>query len=227
MEPTTIIALVLLAIIAVLMIWDLIILRHLSKKMNNDDPSVKKEGYFELKYNIRLLQSISVIIITVIGFLGYSTLDDLKAEIKKDLGAQDSSIEAVSNQVNSLNDSIENYWSEIEGLFEISKELDKKIRYINESFKYNPKIYVINNIAYPDGDTLLRLEFKDLETIFKERLPEFKNAPTVLIQGHTMVVSIREISKDHVTIMSEIGFGDLKGRIPSLEGFDILIASFE
>lgn len=112
-------------------------------------------------------------------------------------------------------------------LSKISEEVDRKIRYINESFKYNPKIYVISNIAYPKDDTLLRLEFKDLETIFNERLPKLKNPPTVLIQGHTIIASIREISKDHVTIMSEIGFGDLTGRVPSLEGFDILIASFD
>lgn len=235
----TIITIVLALIIIVLLIWDLNILRKIYKESQLGNSTLSDEKYFELKYNINLVKAISAIGIFIIGFLGFSTYDGFKEEITTDLdksiNIQDSHIELINSKINSLNqtlDTLEVYKNNLEKLtISYQKNLqsiNKKISSINNAARYNPRIYVVNNLkySYKKNENGLRIYFKDLTTIFGEKLPIFSRKPYINTEGHNIDIEIQEVTKTYVDFSSgsALGYG-----IDEFDTyiFDIWIASFD
>lgn len=235
---------ILLFIICILLVGDLFFLRKMYKNGVTGSQVFADEKYFELKYNINLLKSISAILIFVVTFLGYSSYKDFKSEITGDLN---SSTEKQRNEIDKLTmktDSIKNILRTLEILRHNLQEnisnyggnmekLNNKVISINSTLKYNPRIYVVNDlkylVSYYDLDQPVKIYFKDLVTSFNEKLPIFNKPPLINLEGHSINISIIKITNEYFEIIS--GSTTLEGENDKNEArgyytFDIWLASY-
>lgn len=215
------ITIIFLIIIIVLLIWDLTILRKIYKSTTNGNNILPDEKYFELKYNINLVKSVSVIGLFVIGFLGVSTVDGLKSnvtsEIETSIKTQDDRIEQITTKIEGLTttlDTLENYKSELERVIKNYESnlgsINSKVAQVNNSLKYNPRIYIVNDLKYsyernPKG---LRVYFKDLTTVFGDKLPNFTNPPYINTEGYNIEIEIQEVTTTYVDLASGSALGE-------------------
>ena len=241
---------ILLFIIVVLLIGDLYFLNRIYKKGKKGIEIALDEKYFELKYNINLLKAISAILIFVIGYLGYSSYkeftdkiinnfnDTIKSktieiqEISKRTDKIKTSVDSLEILKNSLGDIVVSYESKLQ-------DLNHKISIINNSFKYNQRIYVVNDLKFYnanfDSTGLLKIYFKDLKTIFGEQLPIFSKPPlinvqVISVQGLSIFIDVFNVTTTSVEFRSGAGVSygpDDNNLINGYYKFDIWIASFD
>ena len=204
------------------------------------------EKYFELKYNINLLKSISAILIFVVGFLGYSSYNNFKAEFTDDLNeatiVQRKQLDSLTTNIKIIKTSL----SEMDSLKDRLKQnitdydskmmlLNNKVSSINNTLKYNPRIFVVNGIKYPIStinsgykDDQVKIYFKELSNSFGEKLPLFKKAPLVNVEGHRLDLHVLEVTNEYFRV-SEWSYS-MDDEIDGKRGyftFDIWIASFD
>lgn len=229
---------ILLFIIIVLLIGDLIFLYKIFKTLKKDREINPREEYFELKYNINLLKAITAILIFVIGFFGYNSYNNIKENIEKDIKGQQNEISIVFEKIGALNDTINNLEvlkakleSAIKTYEKSLKSINNKINNINSTTKYNPKIYIVKDLkfSYDKSKDGLKIYFRDLKTMFGEKLPDFKNVPFINVSGYTISMAIVEITNEYMVVSS----GSAYGRGTKQEDgnyyyrFDLWIASYE
>ena len=80
--------------------------------------------------------------------------------------------------------------------------MNQKISVINNSLKYNPRIFVVNDLRFYEsnfesGNSLI-IYFKDLKTIFSEQLPNFSKPPFINVQGHSIDIDVRKVTNEYV-----------------------------
>lgn len=236
---------ILLFIICVLLIGDLFFLRKIYKNGVKGDQVLVDEKYFELKYNINLLKSISAILIFVVSFLGYSSYKDFKSEITGDLNE---STEKQRNEIETLTMKIDSFKNTLDTLeilrhnlqenissYDLNMELlNNKVIRINNTLKYNPRIYVVNDLkylmSYYDKDSPVKVYFKDLVTSFNEKLPDFKRAPLINVEGHSVEIYVVKVTNEYFEITSGSALSSGKNDPNEARGYytyDIWIASFD
>lgn len=236
---------ILLFIIGIFLIGDLYFLRRIYKQGKNGKEIFSDEKYYELKFSINLLKAISAILIFVIGFLGYSTIKDFSDNLEKDtnkqIGDQKKEIIKISKNIENIKlsvDSLENLKKNFEDVIKTYesnlKNVNKKISNIKTSLKYNPRIYIVNDLKFYKSNfnrnNLLIIYFKDLLTIFGEHLPDFRKTPYINIQGHNIEINIQKVTNTYVEFISNShdGFGIKdESKNENYFNFDIWIASFD
>lgn len=235
---------ILLIIIGILIISDLCFLYKIYRNTKDGKEVAADEKYFELKYNINLLKSIAAILIFVLGYLGYSTYKDFSDKVNKNFdekielqnkkhqeisGKTDrlrSSVDSLEILKNSLEVLIDSYESKL-------KILNDKILLINNSLKYNPRIYVVKNLKFHDSNFYinnpLKIYFKDLTSIFGEKLPNFTKPPLINVQGYSITIDVLDVTTEYVIFAS----GSTTDYTPNNKSddeyykFDIWMASFD
>jgi hypothetical protein len=214
---------VLLLILGVLLIGDLIFLSRILKGIKKVKKTEYDEKYFELKYQINLLKSISAILLLVLGFLGYSNFQELKTkmeeDINKSIALQRNEIErmdSVLNAYKSAFDTLQIYRNNLDKLINQNetdlRKINNKVNETNNTFKYNPRVYIVDNLVYPGGINnhldSVRFYFKDMETIHGEKLPKFEKIPFVVPQGHKIGIDLLEVTKNSILVGSGLFYGD-------------------
>ncbi|GBF18229.1 hypothetical protein C21_00386 [Arenibacter sp. NBRC 103722] len=234
---------ILLFIICILLGWDIYLLRKIYKSGLNGISMLADEKYFELKYNINLLKSISAILIFVVGFLGYSSYNNFKDEFSNDLNKvtenQRKQLDSITENIRVISESLDELESLKNNLQQNISDYDSrmsllngKVSSINNTLKYNPRIFVTTGIRYPLSTIHkmangVKVYFKDLKTSFNEDLPKFKKAPLVNVEGYRLDLHILEITEEYFRVgawsydNSEID--DKRGYFT----FDIWLASFD
>jgi hypothetical protein len=248
---------VLLFIICILLVWDIVMLRKIYKDGGNGNPTLTDEKYFELKYNINLLKSISAILIFVVGFLGYTSYEKFKSEFSENLNEATkeqrdnlsqvtdkqrkeldllteniSLIKTSISELDSLKNRLEQSISDYDSRMTI---LNSKATKINNTLKYNPRIFVVNDIKYSvstfrnrkNNSRDLKIFFKDLKSSFNERLPKFKKAPLVNVEGLRLTLHVMEITNEYFIVKAWSADGDELVYDRGYFTFDIWIASFD
>ena len=230
-------------------------LRKIYKEGGEENSTLTDEKYFELKYNINLLKSISAILIFVVGFLGYTSYEKFKSEFSENLN------EATKEQRDNLNKvtieqrkELDDLTGNIELIKTNLKEIDllrnrleqniteydsrmtilnSKASKINNTLKYNPRIFVVKELRYPlttiqSSNDEVKVYFKDLKTSFNEKLPQFKKAPLVNVEGHRLDLHILEVTKDYFKVAEwSYAFDSNLDQNRGYFTFDIWIASFD
>ncbi len=205
---------ILLIVILILTASDVYFLWKIFRNINARKKTLPDERYFELKYNINLLKAVSAILIFLIGFLGFTTYQNIVDNVENDFSLRfneqniriDSFSMTLSNYekfVDSLN--LETYES-VENLGDINRKfqaINKKLAQNEASLKYTTKVYVIHDLIYPanQGEELPKFEFKNMRTIYGENLPKFKEAPLIITQVKDgLGFYIGSITKDYVSL---------------------------
>lgn len=216
-------AIVLLLILGVLLIGDLIFLSRILKRIKKVKKTEYDEKYFELKYQINFLKSISAILLLVLGFLGYSNFQELKTKMETDINNSVTSqrkeierMDSVLNAYKSAFDTLEIYRINLEKLINQNetdlRKIKSKVNEINNTFKYNPRVYIVDNLIYPGGNNndidSARFYFKDMETIYGEKLPKFDKIPFVVPQGQKIGMDLLEVTTNSILVGSGLFYGD-------------------
>ncbi|QXP72618.1 hypothetical protein H0I31_02645 [Tenacibaculum sp. AHE15PA] len=204
-------ATILLIIILILLIGDLFYLKKILKLLKKKNKTNIDERYFELKYHLNLLKSISAILLFIFGFIGYSGFNDFKKEMSENFN---SSLKTQREKITKMDKTLENYKKSIDSIVEFKnqlnnlielndtdlKRINNKVSSINKSFKYNPKIYIVNQLSYPEGSGEIKFEFSKMKTIHGETLPKFKKPPFITVQGYRAGIDILEITTTYILL---------------------------
>lgn len=227
---------ILLFIIVVLLIGDLYFLNRIYKKGKKGIEIALDEKYFELKYNINLLKAISAILIFGIGYFGISSYKEFTDKINNNLNDTIKSKNIEFQKISKKVDSLEILINTIKSKYQV---LDHKISITNNSFKYNPRIYVVSDLKFSNSNfesgVPLKVYFKDLKTIFGEQLPIFSRPPlinvqVISVQGLSIFIDVFNVTTTSVEFRSGAGVSygpDDNNLINGYYKFDIWIASFD
>ncbi len=217
---------VLLIIILFLLILDVIYLRKISKSPISRTRNTFDKRFFELKFEIRVIEVVAAILLFVGTFLGVSTLNEIKEETKTDL---ENEIRVLREETKSLESIVQEYQQSldslkseegqsIENLNDIRQEfatINKKVAKTQEALKYTPQIYVVENLRYNRIEARkkgigrgLKFYFKDLKTIYGEALPKFSSIPIISLQGNGAEFVIVEKTKDYFEIQLYVSSGN-------------------
>jgi len=94
---------ILLIVIFVLIASDVYFLWKIFKSIGKKKKSLPDEHYFELKYNINLLKAVSAILIFLLGFLGFTTYQDItsiaESNFEEKFSVQDKKIKTLDSIV--------------------------------------------------------------------------------------------------------------------------------
>lgn len=227
---------ILLFIIVVLLIGDLYFLNRIYKKGKKGIEIALDEKYFELKYNINLLKAISAILIFGIGYFGISSYKEFTDKINNNFNDTIKSKNIEFQKISKKVDSLEILINTIKSKYQV---LDHKISITNNSFKYNPRIYVVSDLKFSNSNfesgVPLKVYFKDLKTIFGEQLPIFSRPPlinvqVISVQGLSIFIDVFNVTTTSVEFRSGAGVSygpDDNNLINGYYKFDIWIASFD
>jgi hypothetical protein len=199
------------------------------------------ERYFELKYNINLLKAVSAILIFLLGFLGFTTYNDItdivEGDFEEKFNIQEEKIKALDSIVKNYENIVESLKSaegeSIENLNDVKREfgiINRKVSQTQESLKYTTKVFVIRDLKFPiakfaanSRGEAFRVDFEKLVTIHGERLPKFKSKPLVMLQGKSIQLDLAEATKEYIRIGSSMTY-DYGSEDPKYYYFDLWIA---
>ncbi len=159
--------------------------------------------YHELNNKIQLLIVITSIIVLVVGFLGYnsvnSVIEDTKSEISKELSTYRKQLAASDSSIKIYNQIIKDMIAEKDTILQLSEGLND----LQDDYKLNAKSYFIKNIpvrpeAKDNDDNPDRVYFKNLRTSSGAKLPKFDRDPFLALIGKGEgTVIIEDITKDY------------------------------
>lgn len=208
---------------------DVFFLWKIFKSIGSRKKSIPDERYFELKYNINLLKAVSATLIFLLGFLGFTTYQDITKIVESDFEekftVQQIRIDKLDSIVKEYEETVKLLKSEegksIENLNDVKREFNKintKVAQAQNALKYTPQFYVVRDLVYDediDNKTEtkkyegIRYYFGKMKTIYGEKIPIFKTPPLLNVQGNRSDFLITNVTKDYfdliITYSSGIG----------------------
>lgn len=198
---------ILLIIILVLIASDVYFLWRILRKVGKKKKGLPDERYFELKYNINLLKAVSAILIFLLGFLGFTTYQDITSIVESDF---EEKFENQDKRIKALDSIVKNYESlvkslksvegkSIENLNDIKREfglINKKVSQTQEALKTTPQIFIVKNVVISEDEQ--KIYFSKLRTIDNEKLPNFKEPPIVNMQCLGADVLVSEVTTEYI-----------------------------
>ncbi len=208
---------VLLLVIFVLLALDVFLLYKIQQSPVTRKRNSFDKRYFELKFELRVIEVVATILLLVGTFLGFATRQEIKGDVEKelrgDLEPLQSELEDLRMQVLLYQSALDSLKSEegqsIENLNDVKREfnlINRKVNQTQEDLKYNTRIYVANNLVFQtnkeEETKTNKYWFKNLRTIYGEKLPDFKTPPLVITQVKEGGVSliVVDISKEYVEL---------------------------
>jgi hypothetical protein len=168
---------------------------------------INDQKYWELKFKIESLITTFSVIIAVAGYLGFSTIKDVKDQVTKEIRPQIDSatlhITAVENTVKSLRDSLTKYKNEFNYLDSGATALQDSLSHTKGGFskllldiaaiskknKIQAQVYIVNDLELiidkPQGDPYYVRNFSALITSTGDKLPTFNKPPLVFAVSKT------------------------------------------
>lgn len=219
---------ILLIIIFVLIASDVFFLWKIFKSIGSRKKSIPDERYFELKYNINLLKAVSATLIFLLGFLGFTTYQDITKIVESDFEekftVQQIRIDKLDSIVKEYEETVKLLKSEegksIENLNDVRREfgiINKKVTQTQEALRYTSRMYVVNGIKNNHSKfESFKLYFKDLTTMDNEKLPNFNSTPVVSVQSTNSLYAVEKITKEYVQLKPYMGYMDEKEALLNL-----------
>jgi hypothetical protein len=171
-------------------------------KTSNRRPEINDQKYWELKYKIESLITISSVIIAIAAYLGISTLNDVKDQVTREIKPQVDSITSqiahLKDSLKKVNDTLAKYKSEISFLDSGSKIVKEKllsskggidkllldVAEISRKNKIQAQVFIVNNLSInidnPLGGPSYKINFSSLTTSTGDKLPVFNKPPLVV-----------------------------------------------
>jgi len=213
--------------IAFLIMLDIKTLNNVIKlKINEPELKINDEKYYELKFRIQLLTVVSSIIIAIGGFIGYTSIKEIKDAVSSDVEIYKSKLMDYDSMINGYDTTFIYYAKKIE-------KVDRDFLKLLNEYRLSYKSYVVGGIKVPEEPSTdklkpdskpYRLYFNQLETKEGTALPSFKEPPFLAIQGNGIgVIMIENITKDYFEY-GAMRLEDVNTKINArFESFDLLI----
>ncbi|MDF0714725.1 hypothetical protein PY092_01075 [Muricauda sp. 334s03] len=203
---------VLLIIVLVLLILDVVFLYRIQKSPITRNRNSFDKRFFELKFELRVIEAVAAILLFVGTFLGAASLNEIKTEYKSDL---EDEIEALRKETIDFETKVAEYTKSldslkskegqsIENLNDVKREfaiINNKVAKTQEALRYTSKIFIVKGLKHyhqKEGD--VTFYFDQMETVNNESLPVFKSAPTLSVQGKGSVYFIKEVTTKYVKL---------------------------
>lgn len=242
---------VLLILVFILLILDVVFLYRIQKSPITRNRNTFDKRFFELKFEIRLIEVVATILLFVGTFLGASSLNEIKTEYKSDLEVE---IKALRDETYDFETKLLKYTKtldslkseegkSIENLSDIKREfgvIDKKLSNNNQAFKNLIKVYAVKEVEFSPNivdnvnkkSPQKKIEYQDiyfntLKTMYGERLPEFQDIPLVVIQSKIIEIELISVTNDFFRITrKQGGYEDVfEGGKKLDKSFNLIIAS--
>lgn len=223
-----ILVVLLIALIA-FSVWNLFTLKDI-KKHNRSNQVISDERYFELKYKLEYITTITVVVVGVGAFFGYQWFDGIKKDAEKNLVEKttlfESKYDSIKCKLKQTDDSLRKYQKMMAGneyyfkKFQVSQKnisdsinrsakelfsISKRIKIINEKNIIKSDFYIVDNLQINlkyDADYRYKFYYKDLVTITGDKLPVFNKTPFLSINPENGIqVFITELNKDYFALM--------------------------
>lgn len=186
-------------IILIFSLWNIIELRSIKKRLAESKFKFEDSYYFDLNAKIKSIVAIGSIIIFIIGFLGWNSFDNINSDIKNRIISTDSlsiAINNVSNEVENISSFIEtfnevekkdlkrtvsNTKNEIKSLSNEIEDLSNQINTIPRNLELIKDLSISMKRYGPITKESKRFYFNEMTTYKGNKLPLFKEIPTILI----------------------------------------------
>lgn len=215
---------ILLIIILVLIASDVFFLWKISKSIGSKKKYIPDERYFELKYSINLLKAVSAILISLLGFLGFTTYQDITKIVEGDF---EEKFVTQQEKIDNLDSIVKNYeetvaqlksveGKSIENLSDIKREfgiINNKVAKTQDALEYVPRIFVAKNLIYDESKASremgkgVKFFYKELKTIYGESLPNFNIPPLITIYGEGANFVINESTNEYFDLSLFVSSG--------------------
>jgi hypothetical protein len=193
-------------------IWNIVLFYTLKKSIRIGRKIEDKDLYFELKYRIQLITTVFAIILAVITFYGYSTIDKfddkISKEIKIEFGKHDSlynildvkkdrivqDYAGILKEISSLKLTLDKNKKDIGNLQDIYKDLSNK-----DILKNN--IFIVKDLFLIAGSGEKKFYFKDILTVNNKPLPKFTSSPSIsIVSTNGALIDIKKITKEYFVL---------------------------
>ena len=194
---------VLLVFFIVVVLWNTWILWRLMHRSKRNVGSIQDEKYFDLKYNMQLMIAIFSIVVSVATAMGYTSLNNVKEELRKELT---NSIDSLNNRLTTINSTaanIESFLSETEKITVQVDLLQGKVKSINEKNILKQNYYIVTSLKFivKDPSEHRTINFKDLKTNLGDRLPNFTTPPLIItVPDETIPVQVFDITNNSFSV---------------------------
>jgi hypothetical protein len=199
--------------------WSFILVkRHIRQFKNNykHASSLTDEKYYELKSRQEYIISSLAVILGIIGFLGFSSITDIKNEMTRQLEAEKHKLEELDSHAKQnyigLDSMRSSYGDSVKEALHLVSALKNRVSQISTKDIVRQNIYIIDPLImgkFPidktDPNHMFRVvHFKDLATISGQKLPTF-NMPPSLIAFSTTHASllIKDVTKESFEVALE------------------------
>lgn len=189
-------------VIFIFLVWEIIELRNIRKKLDKSNTEINDSNYFDLNAKLKSIIAIGTFVVFIIGFLGWNTFDNINEDVKNKLSSVDSlsaSVELINTEMENIvsfienfsnveKRNLENYLSEIKNkvnnlsnnLLVISNEIKTKISSIDII-----KNLTINRKEFnPRTKKSKRFFYKEMTTNKGKSLPKFDKTPLLMIYSN-------------------------------------------
>lgn len=208
MSLTNILIIVFLIVIIIFNIWNAVNLYSIKSKPARHD-ALNDSKYWELKFKIQFLVASFSVVLALVAFLGYNTLDNIKDSISENIKLKldstkltienlDKKQQYIDGKMNTADAQITKYQNIILGLsnkqlsvkeaLNLSStglsELKERINEINSKNILQQNIYIVDEIGMdvsklPD-DMSKTFSFSSLVSISGDKIPPLKKPPFIL-----------------------------------------------
>ncbi|MBN8653439.1 MAG: hypothetical protein J0L67_18570 [Cytophagales bacterium] len=157
---------ILLVVLIVIALWNAISWHKLMKQSKNRSSGLQDARYYELKFHIQLLVGITTILIAVFGFVGFSSLENIKLEVKKEIEQSDT-LKVRLERFQSSAEKLEGFKASAEELESLLKKLGTDVSAIQKKNILQQSYYIVPNITFHPS-------MARQTTIYFDKLPSMK-----------------------------------------------------
>ena len=219
--------------ILVSMIWNISSIYGLKKMSKNGSSGMDDAKYFELKYKTEFFKAIFSVIVAAAAYIGYTTVNDIKLEIREEFTQKTDSINQIlevakENVVRldsanlivekgqkSANEKILNFDNIIKSQSLLAKSIQEKLEKINNNNMVELNYYIVDSLKvtyeWQKGDVGgTKFYFKDMTTISGDLLPKFSSTPIIILMPkENVLTTISEVSNEGFTVTGAMSYGDI------------------
>jgi len=222
MEKLSVVLILIGVCILIFSIWNFFSLKkHLRQFKNNyrKTSSLTDEKYYELKSKQEYIIAVSAIIFSIISFIGYTSIDNIKTDMSDRLKAEIAKIDTLNKKANENYSGLEirgkTYGDSVQSALKLVVVLNQKMKQLFEKDVITQNIYIVDSLRigdfpkektgtnqYDEGYHVIK--YNILKTINGKRLPVFKSRPSIICMASSIgSVKLKEIQNDRFVVQLE------------------------
>lgn len=219
MEKLSLILVIIGLAVFIFSFWGFVTVRKLSRQIKADKINeISVEKYFELKSRQDYIVAVSAIVFSIITFIGYSSIDNIKKDISEKLDTELDRIDQFTKKADQDFSGLElrgkDYQDSVNNAFKLLASLQARMKFLYSKDVISQNIYIVDPIRvgdlkkYPEdpktGMEFYEVKFSNLKSINGNGLPYFKSPPTVLVASNGVSsFKLKEVFEDRFTIYLE------------------------